>query len=158
DEQIVGLPSVNARALLVDDGSPNGTEGWSPIPLDGLRRVDALRLRRNIGHQRAICAGLCYIHEHLQCDAILVMDADGEDRPDDAARLIQLLIDKPGTVFFAERRKRFEGIVFRFGYAMFRGLHHVLTGIPVRVGNFSIIPSALLRRLTYMSELWNHYA
>ena len=34
----------------------------------------------------------------------------------------------------------------------------LLTGIPVRVGNFSVIPAAQLRRLVVVSELWNHYA
>jgi hypothetical protein len=34
----------------------------------------------------------------------------------------------------------------------------MLTGISVRVGNFSILPSAYLGTLVVMSELWNHYA
>jgi hypothetical protein len=33
-----------------------------------------------------------------------------------------------------------------------------LTGIRVRVGNFSILPSEYLDTLVAMSELWNHYA
>lgn len=37
-------------------------------------------------------------------------------------------------------------------------LHRALTGVPVRVGNFSVIPAPLLRRLVVVSELWNHYA
>jgi hypothetical protein len=37
-------------------------------------------------------------------------------------------------------------------------LHRGLTGVSVRVGNFSIFPSAYLSRLVVMSELWNHYA
>ena len=34
----------------------------------------------------------------------------------------------------------------------------MLTGISVRVGNFSILPSRYLGTLVVMSELWNHYA
>lgn len=107
DNHIGRLPQVNARVLLVDDGSPDET-GWSRFEARSLIQVDVLRLRRNIGHQRAICAGLCYIHEYLSCDAVLVMDADGEDRPEDAVRLIESIIEQPNDVLFAKRRRRFE--------------------------------------------------
>jgi hypothetical protein len=33
-----------------------------------------------------------------------------------------------------------------------------LTGVPVRVGNFSVIGPEHLRALTVMPDLWNHYA
>jgi hypothetical protein len=86
------------------------------------------------------------------------MDADGEDRPEDAARLIGLAQSHPNGVFFAERRKRQERLPFRIGYNLFRIAHRLLTGIPVRVGNFSVVPFMTLRRLTCMPELWNHFA
>jgi hypothetical protein len=63
-----------------------------------------------------------------------------------------------GQIVFAERRKRLAGTMFQAGYLLFRILHRLLTGIPVRVGNFSVIPRASLRRLVAMTELWNHYA
>lgn len=158
DEKLRTLPHVRARVLLVDDGSPDGIAGWRPFERRALEQMDALRLKRNIGHQRAICAGLCYVQQHLPCDAFLVMDADGEDRVEDAARLIELAMSQRTAVFFAERRKRFEGIVFKIGYHLYRAVHWILTGVPVRVGNFSIGPYPALTRLTCMSELWNHYA
>jgi hypothetical protein len=34
----------------------------------------------------------------------------------------------------------------------------MLTGVQVRVGNFSIVPPEALKRLVAVSELWNHYA
>ena len=34
----------------------------------------------------------------------------------------------------------------------------MLTGVAVRVGNFSIMPFSYLRTLLVVSELWNHYA
>jgi polyisoprenyl-phosphate glycosyltransferase len=158
DEKLRAVSHVTARVLLVDDGSPDGVEGWKPFKRLALERVEVLRLRRNIGHQRAICAGLCYVQEHFPCDTFLVMDADGEDRIEDAMRLIELAATRANTFFFAERRKRFEGFVFRTGYHMYRAVHWVLTGVGVRVGNFSIGPYPALTRLTCMSELWNHYA
>lgn len=158
DENLARLPQVSVRVLLVDDGSADGLSGWSPFNARYLARVDAIRLRRNLGHQRAICCGLCYVNDHIESDAVLVMDADGEDRPEDAIRLIEAMIAAPAGVIFAERRKRMEGAAFRAGYWLYRIFHRLLTGIPVRVGNFSIVSSSNLDRLTCMAELWNHFA
>ncbi len=158
DAELARAPGVSAQVLLVDDGSPSGIAGWSPFTSERLTRIDALRLRRNMGHQRAIAVGLCHIADSVACDAVLVMDADGEDRPADVPRLLDEQRRRPDVMIFAERRKRLEGGVFRVGYFFYRLLHRVLTGIPVRVGNFSLLPASALPRLVCMSELWSHYA
>ena len=51
--------------------------------------LQILHLQRNIGHQKAIAVGLAYIKENLACDKVLVMDSDGEDKPEDAAALLR---------------------------------------------------------------------
>ena len=43
-------------------------------------------------------------------------------------------------------------------YHLYRLFHYLLTGIHVRVGNFSVIPPRALKRIVAVSELWNHYA
>jgi hypothetical protein len=157
-EELRGLPQVAARVLLVDDGSPTGIAHWPRAQGPLTIQVEALRLRANLGHQRAICVGICYIYEHFPCDAVVVMDADGEDRAEDAVGLIKRALSKPSFAIFAERRRRSVGLLFKVGYNAFRVVHRLLTGIPVRVGNFSLIPRTLLPTLTCMPELWNHYA
>lgn len=158
DQQFRRVPTVQATVLLVDDGSSNGREGWVPFEPCSIGRIEALRLRRNLGHQRAIALGLCHVHDTCDCDAVLVMDSDGEDRPEDAVKLVLRLLDEPDAIVFAERRKRLEGLIFRTGYVLYRWVHRGLTGVSVRVGNFSILPFAALARLVTMSELWNHYS
>lgn len=158
DTACARLGGAAVHVLLVDDGSPDGLHGWQPSPCQHLASRRVLYLRRNLGHQRAIAAGLCHVHAELPCDAVLVMDADGEDRPEDAIALIARALATPGRILFAERRRRLEGLVFRAGYFLYRLLHRVLTGVSVRVGNFSVVPAAALPRLVCMAELWNHYA
>jgi hypothetical protein len=62
------------------------------------------------------------------------------------------------AVIFAERIKRTEGWWFKLMYWLFRVSHRWLTGVPVRFGNFSLVPIRLARSLTLVSDLWNHYA
>jgi glycosyltransferase involved in cell wall biosynthesis len=159
-DQICLDHGLEPEVLLVDDAStlpcPAGLagEGYRAV-----RSVGVLALRRNLGHQRAIAIGLTYLDEHSSCDAVLVMDGDGEDAPEDIPRLVEALQSTGGTrVVFAERKRRSEGLLFRLGYRTYKALHFLLTGLRVRVGNFSIVPRPLVRRLTAVSELWNHYA
>jgi len=149
------------EVVLIDDGStqPPGVH-LEGLALRQIARVLRLPLRRNLGHQRAIAVGLCWIEQNLpDCDAVVVMDADGEDAPADVPRLIDKLIEQHRrAIVFAKRTKRSESTVFRVCYHTYRVVHHLLTGIRVSVGNFSVIPRPLLRRIVVLSELWNHYA
>ena len=145
--------------LIVDDGSTATSDERWRSPADTRIPVQMLRLRRNVGHQRAIAIGLTYIYRHLPCDAVVVMDADGEDRPEDVPRLMDAFEQlERSSIVFAERTRRSEGLWFRFSYFVYRLLHRSLTGIPVKFGNFSIVPFEALSSLVVASELWNHYA
>jgi hypothetical protein len=59
---------------------------------------------------------------------------------------------------FAARTKRLENWTFQSMYQLYRLLHWLLTGVSVRIGNFSVLRPATLPRLLMVSELWNHYA
>ena len=152
--------AANVQVILIDDGSntPAGEE-LVATPLHSISDVTILRLRGNLGHQRAIAIGLYYVHQFVIPDAIVVMDGDGEDRPQDIPTLLACL-EQNGQreLVFAARIKRLERPVFRFFYQVYRVVHRVMTGIPVRVGNFSVIPHRILDRLMISSDLWNHYA
>ncbi len=157
DARCLGIAGLEVQVLFVDGGSPPGIFGWKPHAFASIRSVDVLYLSRNLGHQRAIAIALCHAHATLEFEAVLVMDADGEDQAADAIQLVELARQGKPRIIFAERRRRIENLPFRIGYFLYRVLHYVLTGIPVRVGNFSIVPRRDLKRLVCMSELWNHY-
>lgn len=158
DAMAAGL-GVTVSLLLVDDGS-------SEPPPDALSRrpaclqsIEVLRLRRNVGHQRAIALGLTFIHEQRPCTAVVVMDADGEDAPQDVPALVERCRrEEFRSIVFAERARRSERIGFRVGYQLYKLLHRLLTGRSVEVGNFSVVPWSALQRLVGISEIWNHYA
>jgi glycosyltransferase involved in cell wall biosynthesis len=151
--------SRTAGILIVDDGSSEPSPRFDPFEVSALTTIDVLHLRRNLGHQRAIAIGLAYVEADGTPDAVVVMDGDGEDRPEDIHRLIEALeADDFSRVVFAERTRRSEGPVFAALYWLYRFVHLLLTGERVRVGNFSVIPRGLLRKLVAVSDLWNHYA
>ena len=135
DEQF-RASGVPADVLLVDDGSTSApARSWN-LPLTCIHTIRILRLKRNVGHQRAICIGLCFLADTCDCERVLVMDGDGEDAPADIPRLLKEL----------------------HFYALYRLAHWVLVGHRVRVGNFSVMNRECLESLSVSSEMWNHYA
>jgi polyisoprenyl-phosphate glycosyltransferase len=156
DQALLAQP-YGAEVLLVDDGSRQECRPADfPAQLAAIRNIRVLRLRRNLGHQRAIAIGLVHIEKSIPCDAVLVMDGDGEDTPEGALQLLSLFTGQ--TAIFAKRSRRTESSTFRLFYQMYKLVHYLLTGVKVQVGNFSILPSKYLGTLVVTSELWNHYS
>lgn len=161
---VVGKSQLELQVLVVDDGSTQLCSAlWTPPK--HCRAPELLRLRRNLGHQRAIAVALAALASDVdraqdaECEAVIVMDGDGEDSPDDIPRLVERLRARAGAeIVFAERTRRAEGLPFRMFYGLFRLAHRLLTGRGVRFGNFSAIPAALLPAFLVLSETWNHYA
>jgi polyisoprenyl-phosphate glycosyltransferase len=157
---VLAPTKINIEILVVDDAS--NTPLPSELLPDGfnvIKKIDVLELRRNLGHQRAIAIALAYVEANLKCEAVLVMDSDGEDKPEDALRLIETYrCEGRQKVIFARRMKRSEGIVFRLLYGIYKNFYRMLTGQEIRIGNFSIIPYRILGRLVAVAEIWNHYA
>jgi polyisoprenyl-phosphate glycosyltransferase len=151
---------LRAAVLLVDDGSTVPTpEKLGNDSYSSIESIDILHLRCNVGHQRAIAVGLCYIEANRACRQVVIMDCDGEDDPRDVPRLIrECLVHKEQKIIFAMRARRSESLAFRFFYSLYRLIHFLLTGIRVRVGNFSVAPISSIKHLVAVSELWIHYA
>ena len=94
--------------VAVDDGS---TERFDPttIALFDDTHVDAIRivhLALNLGHQRAIAVGLVILAPRKDLDHVIVMDSDGEDRPEDIPVLLEASRLSPDHVILAHRAKR----------------------------------------------------
>ena len=146
--------------VMVDDCSPTRCEIETPESgFQSIQSVAILPLHRNLGHQRAIALGLVHIEREMPCHAVVVMDADGQDRPSDAVRLLAKLDELNGSaVVFAQRTRRAENWSFVIFYWIYQVLSWVSSGKTARVGNFSAVPYGLLRGLVTVSEMWNHYA
>jgi glycosyltransferase involved in cell wall biosynthesis len=126
----------------------------------GGNSLKIINLNTNVGHQRAIAIGLQYVfNEEKDFDYVLVMDSDGEDMPQHIIDLTKKAEQTENKkVIFAQRHKRQESRTFQIGYFFYKYLFYFLTGQKISFGNFSLIPKALLRRVVYQPNLWNHYS
>ena len=143
--------------ITVNDGSPD--ECLPEIKNSSLQ-ISILNLKINIGHQRAIAVGLQYIHNEVSdYDYVVVMDSDGEDKPEDIIKLIEKgENEKASKIIFAQRKKRQESLLFKTGYFFYKYLFYFLTGQKISFGNFSLIPKKLLAKVVHQNNIWNHYS
>lgn len=144
--------------VAVDDGSVRQPLPISAIEASGLEGV-VIRLRRNVGHQRAIAIGLGYVAEHFDGNAIVVvMDSDGEDTPESITELVAGTDSADVDVVVASRRSRVESLKFKSFYIVYKLLFSLLSGRQISFGNFMAAKMPAVRRLASMQELWIHVA
>jgi glycosyltransferase involved in cell wall biosynthesis len=90
--------SVAHRVIVVDDGSTDGT--WAVV---AGYPVEALRHSTNRGKAAALLTG---INKALEAgaDRVVTLDADGQHRPEDLARLVAAATRAPGAIVIGSRR------------------------------------------------------
>ena len=91
--------------IAVNDGSTEMLlNDYSTFPFE----VNILNLKINIGHQRAIAVGLQYIYNEIEnFDYVVVMDSDGEDKPENIVELLnKIKQEHNGKIIFAQRKKK----------------------------------------------------
>lgn len=144
--------------IAVDDGSTEPFPGFDPAStFKTINQIEIIHLARNTGHQRAIVIGLSYVEKHHHADRIIVMDADGEDRPADLPILLAEQ-EKTNAIVFAKRGRRRESLLFQFFYGLYRVLFYLLAGPRLFFGNFCVIPGSSLRKIVFLPEIWGHFA
>jgi len=144
--------------VAVDDGSLK-----QPLDIGSLEKADidgvVLKLRRNVGHQRAIAIGLGYVSEHIQPEQrVVVMDSDGEDLPSTIPNLLSKLKAEDVDIVVAQRKSRVETFRFKAFYAVYKRFFSLMTGRAISFGNFMALKPHALKRLVSMQELSIHVA
>lgn len=142
----------------IDDGSSEASESQlfgcrPPMHLEG---VEVVHLLVNLGHQRAIAVGLCLSVDDADSDAVLVMDGDGEDRPQTIRILAEPAAPMKDFCIVARRRGREETLVFKTGYQIYKFVFKIFTGKTINFGNFSFFSIGYVRRLVIVPDLWNN--
>lgn len=157
-KELAAVLGQEVYVVAVDDGSLRQPVDASSILAAGIHGV-VIKLRRNVGHQRAIAIGLNYVADQLpEIRQVVVMDSDGEDIPLSIRELIRPLESADVDVVVAQRKSRVETLRFRTFYVVYRWLFNLFTGRAISFGNFMALKPAAVKRLVTMQELWIHVA
>jgi hypothetical protein len=129
---------AHIKVLIVDDCSTEILN--KKIEFDSFKDIEIIKNLKNIGHGKSIAYGINYISKKNDFDYLIVMDGDGEDRPEEVKELILKSIDLPSLTITANRIKRSESAFFKLSYLLHKILTLVLTGYSIKFGNFMCIP------------------
>ena len=120
--------------------------------------LEIIHLNKNLGHQKSIAIGVSYLNKNSEQDLVVVMDVDGEDKPEHLPILLEEAIEgKANKIVFARRTKRKESFFFKIFYKIYKYIFVFLTGKVINFGNYSVIPKGLLDKVAHSSDIWNHY-
>ena len=137
------------EVICVDDGSYDNTWNILSDQFAKDRRWSAISFSRNFGHQTAVSAGMF----HATGDAVVVIDADLQDPPEEIVRFIKKWREGYDIVY-AVRQHRKEGILKKISYWMFyRMLSKMIDfELPLDSGDFCIMDRKIVDILNSMPE------
>lgn len=137
--------------VLVNDGSRDGS--WAMMQrLAGVdRRVTAINLSRNHGHQLALTAGL----DLCRGEHVLIIDADLQDPPELLSDMLRTMREQQADVVYGVRKSRAGDTAFKRATA--HGFYRLLSratevNIPLDAGDFRLMSRRALEALLAMPE------
>ena len=134
---ISNFKDITFKLIVVNDGSKEKAPSLS-LPTS-LETIDILNMKINQGHAICLANGIKYALNEYQFDRLILMDADGEDRPEEILDLIKKSKELKNISVVAKRVKRSEGPMFKFFYFLHKILTFIFTGKLMNFGNYSII-------------------
>ncbi|MDB9825977.1 glycosyltransferase [Candidatus Pelagibacter sp.] len=148
---------INFSVIIVNDASTDSKPKLS-TSLDNLKSIQIIHMKENKGHARCNAAGLKYINEKEDFDYVILMDADGEDRPEELSLLIEKIKEYPDTAVTANRIKRSEGLMFKFCYLAHKYLTFVFTGQTIKYGNYTCLPKSVVNAMVNEPATWSSFS
>ena len=115
-------------------------------------------MKENRGHARCNAFGIRFISTNKIFDYVILMDGDGEDRPQEIKDLVKEISINPETSVIAKRIKRSEGPIFQFMYQMHKLITYTFTGKKINFGNYSCLTQQDIKILSDKASIWSSYS
>ncbi len=135
--------------ICVDDGSSDRTFDMLEKQHQKNQQWCVISFSRNFGHQTAVSAGIY----HATGDAVVVIDADLQDPPEEIHRFIEKW--KEGyDIVYAVRQQRKEGFIKKLSYwAFYRIMSKMIDfELPLDSGDFCLMDRKIVEVLNCMPE------
>ena len=154
--QIKNLKEYSFNYIIVNDGSTLARPNIKvPENIDGIKIIN---MKTNRGHTTCIAYGIHHVTQNEKFDRLILMDGDGEDRPEEIVTLIKKNLEKSNHSVVAKRVKRSEGILFKILYQTHKLITIIFAGKKINFGNFSLLTREDLFLLSSKENLWSSYS
>jgi len=126
--------------------------------LENFLSFEIINMKENRGHARCIATGLKYIFEKKEFDFVIPMDGDGEDRPEEIKKFIEIAKQNGNKSIVGERTKRSESLFFKVCYQFHKFLTLVFTGHSIKFGNFTCLSKLTIKKMLNEKATWNSFS
>ena len=126
--------------------------------LENFLSFEIINMKENRGHARCIATGLKYIFEKKEFDFVIPMDGDGEDRPEEVKKFIEIAKQNGNKSIVGERTKRSESLFFKVCYQFHKFLTLVFTGHSIKFGNFTCLSKLTIKKMLNEKATWNSFS
>ena len=156
NKNIKNIQSIEINCVIVDDSSTIKNQKIK-IP-SNINSIKIIHMNENRGHVRCNAFGIKYLSKKQDLDYVIVMDADGEDRPEEIELLINTVLSEPSISVVAKRTKRHEGPLFLTLYHIHKYLTLLTTGKLINFGNYSCLTKNDLEILSSKASLCSSFS
>jgi polyisoprenyl-phosphate glycosyltransferase len=156
NENIKDIEGVRFNCVIVDDCST--IKNPDIKILTNINSIKIIHMKENRGHARCNAFGIKYLSKNSELDYVILMDGDGEDRPEELKLLVGKVLSEPDTSVVAKRVKRSEGFLFQSLYYIHKYLTLLTTGKLINFGNYSCLTKTDLKILSTKASLWSSFS
>ena len=156
DLQVAEWDAEVSIFIINDASTENQTK--TKLSFKKIKSVRVINMKQNRGHARCNAAGLKYLIEKENFDYVILMDGDGEDRPEELTVLFNKSKENPTKTVTLNRIKRSEGLFFKLLYECHKILTYIFTGKLIKFGNYSCLPKEHAARLLKEACIWSSFS
>ena len=149
--------NASVSVLIVNDASIE-KKPKTELNFKNIKSARIINMKNNRGHARCYAAGLKFLTEKENFDYVILMDGDGEDRPEELSLLFKKTSDYPLKTVTANRIRRSEGPLFKLMYECHKILTYVFTGHLIKFGNYSCLPKEAAAKLVKEACVWSSFS
>ena len=150
------INNVDFKCLIINDFSSE-TITKLKVP-SNISSITLVNMKKNQGHARCNAFGIQHVAEKEDFDHLILMDGDGEDRPEEIKPLIQKALQNEKISIVAKRVERSEGILFKFLYQVHKLITFIFTGQHINFGNYSCLTKEDVKILSTKKSLWSSFS
>ena len=147
---VLATLDLHWEIVLIDDGSDDGSAQYIHSVIDRTPGIRLIKLSRNFGKEAAMTAGL----EHAKGDAVIVLDADLQDPPEQIPAMVECWQSGVDVVLMQRRSRAGETAFKRWSAHLFYRLLNRTsrTNIPVDTGDFRLMSRKAVNALLVLKE------
>ena len=158
DNEIENLKSIQVKCLIVNDSSSIALKNLPKV--QNIKELLIINMLKNKGHARCNAFGIRFLSNSntIDFDHLILMDSDGEDRPEELKSLINKSLENRDVSVVAKRIKRSEGFLFQLLYKLHKIMTFLFTGKNINFGNYSCLTKKDVKLLSDKSSLWSSFS